>query len=72
MGETMLGMSNNACYIPVLAVASSANINRLSSSHAEKLNNIHTDALGYNKCLFGSTLEGALMERSVNGENTAC
>ena len=44
----------------------------LSKHHAEKLNNIYRDAFGYNKRLFGSTLEAALMKGSVNGENTAC
>lgn len=44
----------------------------LSSCHAEKLNNIYSDALGYNKRLFGSTLEAALMKGSVNGEDIAC
>jgi|YelNatPaOPRAMG01_1025707.scaffolds.fasta_scaffold79536_4 hypothetical protein len=36
--------------------------------HAEMLNNNSIDACGYNKCLFGSTLEGALKEKTVRGE----
>jgi len=47
-------------------------IGYLSKCHAEKLNNIHRDALGYNKRLFGSTLEAALMNGSMKGENKAC
>jgi hypothetical protein len=65
----MLGtMGKYGYYLPNSQVATPSVTVHLPSSHLETLNNISTDASGYNKCLFGSTLEGALMEKSMKGE----
>jgi hypothetical protein len=72
MGESMLGTIGKYGYcLPNSQVATPTVTAHLPSSHAETLNNIRTDASGYNKCLFGSTLEGALKEKSMNGEYIA-
>jgi hypothetical protein len=72
MGESMLGTMGKSGYCsPISQMAIPTGTVHLPSFHAEKLNNSHTDASGYNKCLFGSTLEAALMQKSVNGENKA-
>jgi hypothetical protein len=70
--ETMLDcMHENGSYSSNVCITCSALPGYLSSCHAEKLNSIYSDAFGYNKRLFGSTLEAALMTGSVNGENIA-
>ncbi len=68
----MLGsMGKYGCYVPADHLMVLAETVHLPSSHAEKLNNSPTDAFGYNKCRFGSTLEADLMVKSINGEKTA-
>jgi hypothetical protein len=69
--ETMLYcMGKNASCSSNVDSLTSVGIGHLSSCHAETLNNCLVDAFGYNNCLFGSTLEVALMNESVIGENT--
>jgi hypothetical protein len=71
--ETMLYcMGENASCPSNVGSSTSVGIGHLSSYPAETLNNCLVDAFGYNNCLFGSTLEAALMKESVIGENTAC
>jgi hypothetical protein len=72
MGESMLGtMGKYGYYSPINQMAILAVTVHLPSSHAEKFNNNSTDASGYNNCLFGSTLEAALMNKTIKGENAA-
>ena len=71
--ETMLdSMHKNIIYSSNVGIKRPTLLGCLSRCRAEKLNNIYRDAMGYNKRLFGSTLEAALMKGSVNGEDTAC
>jgi hypothetical protein len=66
----MLGtMCKYGYYSPTGQMAVPAYTVHSPSSHAEKLNNNCTDASGYNKRRFGSTLEVALMEKGVKGES---
>lgn len=70
MGESTLGtLGKCGCSSPINRMAIPTDTVHLPSSHAEKLNNNCTDASGYNKCLFGSTLEAALMNKTIKGEN---
>ncbi len=72
MGETTLGtMGKYGYYSPLGPMGIPAVTVHLPSSHAEKLNNNSTDASGYNKCLFGSTLEASLMNKTIKGEKAA-
>ncbi len=69
MGQRMLGiMGKYGCYSSIGQLTISTVTVHLSSSHAEMLNNYLTDASGYIRRRFGSTLEGALKEKSVRGE----
>jgi hypothetical protein len=72
MGETMLGyLGTNKHYPPAAYYTPHRNPAHLPIYHVDNLKYGYTDALGYNKCLFGSTLEVTLMENSIKGEKTA-
>ncbi len=72
MGESMLGtLGKYGRYSPINQMMIPTVTVHLPSSHAEKLNNNSTDASGYNKCLFGSTLEAALTNKAIKGEKSA-
>jgi hypothetical protein len=72
VGETMLGyLKEIGCCVPFAYVTAHQNFVHLPSCHVDKFKYGITDALGYNKCRFGSTLEAALMEKSINGEKIA-
>ncbi len=66
MGENPYN-SSNVRIVAVVGIGSS------SDPYSEKLNSGYTDALGYNKCLFSSTLDKSLkesMERMTHVRNS--
>ncbi|MCW3999375.1 MAG: hypothetical protein NWE93_03965 [Candidatus Bathyarchaeota archaeon] len=72
MGETTLGyLSETGCSAPATYLSFSSKPAHLASHHVDNLKYGYTDAFGYNKRRFGSTLEVALMEKIINGEKTA-
>ncbi|MGD6851237.1 MAG: hypothetical protein ACQCN6_04165 [Candidatus Bathyarchaeia archaeon] len=72
MGESILGSNGKFTFkLPNSKRDEAFAIAHLSSSHADNLKYGYRDALGCNKCPFGSTLEAALMVKSINGEITA-
>jgi hypothetical protein len=73
MDEGMLGCMRESDQLSrVDHNSASVNSVHLASFLADNLKYTQTDALEDNKCLFGSTHEAALMEKSMNGENIAC
>ena len=44
------------------------NFSYMNTFGADKLKYVHGKAFGYNKCKFSSTLEAALMVKTMNGE----
>ena len=69
--STLGNLQKNAHCLTIAQWASSITFTHLPSNHADKLKYGQTDALGYNKCRFSSTLEAALMNKSMKGEKTA-
>ena len=69
MEESTLGnLQKYSHCLPIVQWVFSENFVHLPSNYADKLKYGHTDALGYNKCRFSSTLEAALMNKSMKGE----
>jgi hypothetical protein len=44
------------------------NFSYMNTFDVDKLKYVHGKAFGYNKCKFSSTLEAALMVKTMNGE----
>jgi hypothetical protein len=69
MGESVLGtMCKHGNSSSIKPLTMSDVTVHLFSCFSETLNNIRLDAFGYNKCLFGSSLEAALMSKTFDGE----
>ncbi len=69
MGETMLVCIDRA--EPVNSLVAGERIVHLASVRADNLKYGYSNALGYNKCRFGSIPEAALMAKTLIGEKTA-
>ncbi|MGD6805974.1 MAG: hypothetical protein ACQCN4_03340 [Candidatus Bathyarchaeia archaeon] len=72
METTLDIMDKNAYSTKDTVLSAPSSVALLSSIPAEKLNNSISDAFEYNRQLFALIFEAALMEKRVNGDNTAC
>ena len=73
MDEGMLGCMREGIHLSrIFHISALDSSVHLKCNFADNLKYTRTDALGYNECLFGSTLEAALREKSMKGENIAC
>ena len=70
-GESIIGdfIREEACCVKDDHLSITQNTAYLHSFYADKFKYVHRKPLGYNRCKFSSTLEAALMVKSMNGEN---
>ena len=68
--ECILGgfAGEEACCVKDDHLSITQNTAYLHNFYADKLKYVHSEPFGCNKCKFSSTLEAALMIKSMNGE----
>jgi len=68
--ESILGelVGEEACCVKDDHLSITQNTAYLHNFYADKLKYVHSEPFGYNKCKLSSTVEAALMIKSMNGE----